>query len=227
MGSKRYAVIVAGGSGLRMGSDTPKQFLLINGKPILMHTINAFSALIPNPDIVLVLPHDHMALWKKLCEEYGFNTNLTLVTGGNTRFQSVKNGLSIIPADDSLVAIHDGVRPLVSPQVIENCYATAEQKGNAIPVITPVESVRIVVNNSSKALNRSNILLVQTPQVFRAKQIKECYNTPEQPSFTDDASVVEHHGIEVHTCKGNRENIKITTAFDLLIADMLLTRNPF
>jgi len=227
MGSKRYAVIVAGGSGLRMGSDTPKQFLLINGKPILMHTINAFSALNPNPDIVLVLPHDHILLWKKLCDEYSFSTNLTLVVGGNSRFQSVKNGLSVIPADDSLVAIHDGVRPLVSPQVIENCYATAEQKGNAIPVITPDESVRIVKNNSSKAFNRSNILLVQTPQVFRAKLIKECYNTPEQSSFTDDASVIEYHGIEVHTCNGSKENIKITTPFDLLIADMLLTRKQF
>lgn len=221
MSTNRFAVIVAGGSGLRMGSETPKQFLLLSGKPILMHTIEIFTKIIPKPEIVLVLPQSQMELWKNLCDEFRFNVELTLVAGGNTRFRSVKNGLSVIPSDNSLVAIHDGVRPLVSKEVVENCYATADLKGSAIPVLNPVESVRLLQGQTSKAVDRNSVLLVQTPQVFRSKLIKDCYNIHEQPLFTDDASVVEHHGYTIHTVEGNRENIKITTPFDLLLAEIL------
>jgi len=222
MSIKRYVVIVAGGSGLRMGSDTPKQFLNLNGKPILLHTIERFASIVPMPDIVLVLPKSQMDRWKTLCEEIGFDIKLTLVAGGDTRFQSVKNGLSQIPSDNSLVAIHDGVRPLVTKKVIEECYATAARTGSAIPVIRPVESVRLIEGNTSKAFDRNSVLLVQTPQVFQSKLIKECYNVPDQPSFTDDASVVESQGYAIHTVEGNRENIKITTPFDLQIAELLI-----
>lgn len=222
MSTNRFAVIVAGGSGQRMGSETPKQFLILNGKPILMHTIELFLSLSQKPGIVLVLPKNQMERWKNLCVEYSFTANLTLTAGGETRFQSVKNGLSLIPLNNSLVAIHDGVRPLVSKQVIEECYATAAQKGIAIPVIKPVESVRLVEGSTSKAFDRNSVLLVQTPQVFKSELIKECYNVPEQPYFTDDASVVESQGYTIHTVEGNRENIKITTPFDLQIAEMLI-----
>ncbi|HDP76106.1 MAG TPA: 2-C-methyl-D-erythritol 4-phosphate cytidylyltransferase [Bacteroidales bacterium] len=224
MSTNRFAVIVAGGSGQRMGSETPKQFLMLNGKPILMHTIERFASIVPMPDIVLVLPQSQMDHWKNLCEELNFDIKLTLVAGGNTRYQSVKNGLTHIPSDNSLVAIHDGVRPFVSTQVIEQCYATATQKGSAIPVIKPVESVRLVQGNISKAFDRNSVLLVQTPQVFQSKLIKDCYNVPEQPFFTDDASVFESQGFAIHTVEGNRENIKITTPFDLLIAEMFISK---
>ncbi len=189
-----------------------------------MRTIEAFTALTPKPNIVLVLPSPQMSLWKRLCEEHQFNVELKLVAGGNTRFQSVRNGLSQIPADDSLVAIHDGVRPLVSTDVILRCYKLAAEKGNAIPVVKPVESVRIDVEQGSKGFDRDKVLLVQTPQVFSSKLIKECYNIAEQPGFTDDASVAEFCGVTINTTEGNRENIKITTPTDLILAEALLNQ---
>lgn len=222
MSIKRFVVIVAGGSGLRMGSDIPKQFLNLNGKPILMHTIELFASIIPMPDIVLVLPQNQMERWNKLSFEHNFNIPVTLVAGGDTRFLSVKNGLSKIPFYNSLVAIHDGVRPLVSKQVIEKCYATAAIKGNAVPVIKPVESVRLFDGNTTKSIDRNSVLLVQTPQVFKSELIKKCYDATVQSSFTDDASVVESKGYPICTVEGNKENIKITTPFDLQIAEMLL-----
>ncbi|MDI3526831.1 MAG: 2-C-methyl-D-erythritol 4-phosphate cytidylyltransferase [Tenuifilum sp.] len=219
-----HVVIVAGGSGTRMGTDTPKQFLKINGKPILMHTIEKFLFISPQPNIVLVLPQNQIKIWEKLCEEHSFFHNIDIVVGGNTRFQSVKNGLSKIPPNNSLVAIHDGVRPFVSVDVITRCFQTAEIHESAIPVIKPVESVRIIDNGSSKPFDRNNVFLVQTPQVFKSKLIKECYSKPEQNFFTDDASVFEYYGYQVTTLEGNRENIKITTPFDLLIANALINK---
>lgn len=220
--SHHHVIIVAGGSGSRMGSELPKQFLNLRGKPILMRTIEAFFALTPKPAIILVLPASQISLWSKLCEEHQFNVELKVVAGGNTRFQSVRNGLSQIPADDSLVAIHDGVRPLVSAEVIQRCYELAAKKGNAIPVVKPVESVRIDDGQGSKGFDRDKVLLVQTPQVFSSNLIKECYSIAEQPSFTDDASVAEFCGVTIHTTEGNRENIKITTPTDLILAEALL-----
>ncbi len=211
-------IVVAGGSGTRMGASTPKQFLLLNGKPILMHTIEQFYAYNPQISIVLVLPKNQFSNWESLCEEYCFKIKHTTVAGGDTRFFSVKNGLDSI-SSSGLVAIHDGVRPLVSQETISRCFTAAAQKGNAIPVIKPVESVRLQTdNNQSQSVNRDHVWLVQTPQVFSTELIKRCYQTPFSPLFTDDASVAEHNGIIINLVEGNRENIKITTPMDMAFA---------
>ncbi|HOP03067.1 MAG TPA: 2-C-methyl-D-erythritol 4-phosphate cytidylyltransferase [Tenuifilaceae bacterium] len=223
MVDKRYAIIVAGGSGVRMNVRTPKQFLLLNGLPILMHTINLFQSINPLPEIVLVLPDNQFETWEKLCHEYTFNVHYKLVAGGETRFHSVKNGLNAIDGD-GLVAIHDGVRPLVSMAIIENCFNVAKQKGNAVPAIQPHESVRVGSPESSTAENRENIWLIQTPQVFRVNTIKTSYQTNFSISFTDDASVAEASGEKIHLVQGDRENIKITTQLDLITAEELIRK---
>jgi len=222
MSPKRIAIIVAGGSGTRMGADVPKQFLTLKGEPVLMHTLRVFRGVPSITDIILVLPESQINLWAELCKKYKFNLSYTIVKGGETRFESVRNGLSKVNSLDSLIAIHDGVRPLVSVDVIENCFTAAEQNGNAIPVVKPVESVRFSDNTSTYPTNREKVYLVQTPQVFKASIIKRCYETAWQPSFTDDASVVEFSGEKIHLVEGNRENIKITTPLDLTIAEALL-----
>lgn len=223
MSSKRIALIVAGGTGSRMGSDTPKQFLPLRGLPILMHTISIFDKLSSRPDIILVLPFTQIVAWKKLCMQYDFDIAHEIVRGGDTRFDSVKNGLATIE-DEGLVAIHDGVRPLVSANVIEDCYAAAGKYGCAIPVIKPVESVRIADVDDSYPIDRDKVYLVQTPQVFRVSIIKRCYQTHWQSSFTDDASVAEFCEEQIYLVEGNRENIKITTPLDLSIAEVLLEK---
>lgn len=217
----KYALIVAGGSGTRMGYDIPKQFIALHGEPILMHTLRLFDRVPSKPKIILVLPESQIDVWKDLCKQHSFSINHEIVKGGETRFQSVKNGLASIQ-NEGLVAIHDGVRPLVSIDVIENCYTAAQQFGSAIPVIKPVESVRMSDKTGSYPVNREDVFLVQTPQVFKTSIIQRCYNTPWQPSFTDDASVVEFSGEKVYLVDGNRENIKITTPLDLTIAEALL-----
>jgi len=222
MSAKRFALIVAGGSGSRMGAEVPKQFLLIQGMPILMHTLNVFANIPSVNEIVLVLPESQIVQWKSLCIKYHFAVKHTVTKGGETRYQSVKNGLMQISNPNALVAIHDGVRPLVSDEVIENCFLAAEKYGNAIPVIKPVESVRIQEGDNSFIADRDKVLLVQTPQVFKVSIIKKGYETPYQPSFTDDASVVEFMGEKIHVVDGNRENIKITTPLDLRIAETLM-----
>lgn len=216
---KKYALIVAGGGGNRMGSKIPKQFLEIAGKPVLIHTIEAFQQYDQNIDIILVLPKDQQAYWNELADRYHLNTRHTLVDGGETRFQSVKNGLGHISAK-GLVAIHDGVRPLVSKDTINRCFDKAKNTGNAIPVLPITESVRSVVGTYSRAIDRSNLRLVQTPQVFDTQIIKEAYLQDYQPAFTDDASVIEKIGHEIHTVEGNPENIKITTPLDLKMAEL-------
>lgn len=225
MSTLRIALIVAGGSGLRMGADVPKQFIMINGLPILMHTLNVFARIPAVNEIVLVLPESQIEQWKLLCQKHQFIVNHTIVKGGETRYQSVKNGLMSISNTNALIAIHDGVRPLVSKDVIENCFATAEKYGNAIPVIKPVESVRLEMGTNSKIADREKVFLVQTPQVFKSSIIKKGYETPYQPSFTDDASVAEFMGEKIQLVEGNRENIKITTPFDLIIAEALIKQN--
>lgn len=222
MQTKRYAIIVAGGSGVRMGYDIPKQFIELNGKPILMWTIDVFDGLANKPEIIVVLPEAQVEQWDELCKKHSFKVNHKVTIGGKERFYSVKNGLELVDDDNSIVAIHDGVRPLVNSNVIEECYIIAEKLGNAIPVIQPVESVRIVENNSSSAFPRNNVLLVQTPQAFKTNLIKRCYEQPFNTSFTDDASVIEAMGKKIFTVNGNRENIKITTQADLIFANALL-----
>lgn len=218
---ERHVLIVAGGSGRRMGSATPKQFLLLQHRPLLMHTIEKFHSIDASCNITLVLPEQHILLWKELTTSHLFTVPHKIVAGGEERFHSVKNGLDSLPAA-GMVAIHDGVRPLVSRQTIERCFAEAELCDAAIPVIEPPESVRMVTVRGSMPLNRSNIRLVQTPQVFSLAVIKKAYMCDYSPDFTDDATVVERAGYPVSLVEGNAENIKITTPAHLLYADAVM-----
>lgn len=220
---KKFALIVAGGSGNRMKSEIPKQFLELNGKPLLMHTIEVFKRYDPNIEIVLVLPQNQHELWESLCKKHQFLSDYKMAFGGDIRFQSVKNGLDLIP-NEGIVFIHDGVRPLVSIKTIENCYQMTLEKGNALPVIPVSESVRIVENNKNRILDRSGIMLVQTPQTFMSVLIKKAYQTNNSADFTDDASVLEFMGEIIHLVDGNRENIKITYPEDLIFAASILSR---
>lgn len=220
---KNYVVIVAGGTGKRMGAEIPKQFLELGGRPVLMHTIERFRDFDPSAELITVLPEDQIRFWCELQEKYAFNIVQTMVKGGATRFQSVKNGLEFVD-DDGLVAIHDGVRPFVSAETIKRCFETAASLGNAIPVIQSSDSMRILKGNESAMINRQNVRLVQTPQVFRCGLLKEAYRHEYNPEFTDDASVVEKMGVKINLVDGNRENIKITNPEDLLISNALLKK---
>ncbi len=220
---KKYAIIVAGGKGERMNSEIPKQFILLLEKPILMHTIGQFKRYDKQIDIVLVLPQNQMDYWEKLCNEYSFTIKHRVVAGGQTRFQSVKNGLNTIPQkEQSLVAIHDGVRPLVDIETIGRCFDMAQSTGVAIPTIEVTDSLRQIDEKGSKIVNRNNYRLVQTPQVFLSQTILKSYKQDYNPLFTDDASVVESWGKEVTLVEGNKKNIKITTKEDLEIATVWL-----
>lgn len=222
---KKYVIIVAGGKGLRMGGEVPKQFLPIGGKPVLMRTVEAFYQTDAETGIVLVLPQEQQSYWKNLCCQYDFRIPYILADGGCTRFHSVRNGLQAIPDEDSdtLIAVHDGVRPFVSPRVIQECFEAATRWGAVVPVLDMVDSVRqLSEDGSSMAVDRSCLKLVQTPQTFRADILKNAYRQEFTERFTDDASVVEASGVSVALVSGNRENIKITTPFDLKIAEALL-----
>lgn len=217
----KAVIIVAGGSGKRMESDVPKQFLPLAGKPVLMHTILRFYHFDPQIRIVVVLPFQHIETWNRLCSEQRFMIAHQIVAGGNERFFSVKNGLQLID-DESIVAIHDGVRPLVSHEVIGKSFHYAAFYWGAIPVILPSESLRKTLDLSSEPVNRAHYRLVQTPQTFRADLIKKAYNKTYNPLFTDDATVFEASGYSVHLFEGNVENIKITNPFDMKIAETCL-----
>ena len=217
----RSCIIVAGGNGSRMGTELPKQFLRVRGIPVLMHTIRNFHDFDPSIQLIVVLPADEIDNWKELCRQHHFDIPHHLIAGGDTRFQSVKNGLSLVD-DSEVIAIHDGVRPLVSHETLNRCFTGAEETGTAIPVLPANESVREGTMNSSAPVDRSRYFLVQTPQVFKASLIQESYKQPWIPEFTDDASVAEHSGIRVHMVMGNRENIKITFPEDLRIAELFL-----
>lgn len=221
---KKSVIIVAGGRGKRMGMETPKQFLPVNGKPVLMHTIFKFHNCVPKIFIVVVLPFDQIEEWNRIISEHRFIIPHQIVPGGEERFHSVKNGLNKID-DDGLVAIHDGVRPLVSEKVIRESFSIAEKTGAAIPVIRPAESLRQIVNSGSKPVNRDTFRLVQTPQTFQATLIKKAYQQPYEPRFTDDASVLEADGNPVSLFEGNRENIKITWPEDIYLAGHLIAKD--
>lgn len=218
---KKYVIIVAGGKGLRMGSDLPKQFLPIGGKPVLMHTLEAFRKYDAQLQIILVLPQEQQLFWKQLCEQHRFTVKHLVADGGETRFHSVKNGLALVQSS-GLVGVHDGVRPFVSTEVIRRCYDLAEQQKAVIPVIDVVETVRHLTDGGSETVSRSDYKLVQTPQVFDVQLLKQAYAQEFTPFFTDDASVVEAMGVPVYLVEGNRENIKITTPFDLKVGSALL-----
>lgn len=218
-----YIIIVAGGKGLRMGSDIPKQFLPIGGKPVLMRTLERFRQYSPSLQIILVLPKAQQDYWQQLCKEYDFKIEYQLADGGETRFHSVQHGLALIPDDaEGVVGVHDGVRPFPSIDVIRNCYETAREKKAVIPVIPVVETVRHLKGDTSVTVPRNDYRLVQTPQTFDIQLLKAANRQPYNDGFTDDASVVEAFGFDITLVEGNRENIKITTPYDLKIAEVLI-----
>ena len=228
--SEDFVIIVAGGKGLRMGSDIPKQFLPIGGMPVLMRTIERFREYSANLQIILVLPQSQQEYWQKLCKDYDFRVDYQLADGGETRFHSVQHGLALIPDDtEGVVGVHDGVRPFPSVDVIRNCYETAREKKAVIPVIPVVETLRHINHPSQSGGNgggvtvpRGDYRLVQTPQTFDIQLLKAANRQPYNEGFTDDASVVEAYGHSITLVEGNRENIKITTPYDLKIADVLI-----
>lgn len=220
---KNWLIVVAGGKGLRMGGSVPKQFLPVKGMPVLMRTLQTFFAFDKNMEFIVVLPEEQKSYWKHLCLEYDFHIPHQVVPGGDTRFHSVKNGLALIPGTEGVVGVHDGVRPFVSPDVIAECYSRAADEEAVVPVVDVVETVRrILPDGGSETVPRSGYKLVQTPQVFTVELLKRAYAQEYVPEFTDDASVVETLGHAVTLVKGNRENIKLTTPFDLKVAEVLI-----
>lgn len=218
---KNYVIIVAGGSGTRMKSDVPKQFLELQGKPLLMHTIHSFVNALSDIHIIVVLSSAHQKDWEALCIKHNFSIPHQLTAGGETRFHSVKNGLALVP-DDVVVGIHDAARPFVSSSTIINTFKTAAEKGNATPAIPLTESIREISDSGNKAVSRDKYRIIQTPQCFVSTRIKKAFLQAYNPSFTDDASVLEADGEKINLVEGNRENIKITTPVDFAIAQQLI-----
>ena len=221
MNTIEYALIVAGGKGTRIKSKLPKQFLELNGLPILMHTINAFVRYSTSVRIILVLPEDDFDIWNVLCEKFNFTTPVILQRGGESRFQSVKNGLDKIDGE-GLVAIHDGVRPLVSEDIIGASFRLAAVHQSAVAAVRLKESIRMTDQDNTKAMDRSRFRLIQTPQTFQVDLIKKAYQQKEDVSMTDDASVAERAGHIISLFEGSYENIKITTPEDLIVAEALM-----
>lgn len=217
----KYVIITAGGVGTRMGSPVPKQFMDLKGLPVIMHSIQAFLNYSKSIRLVLVLPENSIVDWKSIYKKNEYSFDHELCVGGNTRFQSVKNGLSLV-GDNGLVAIHDGVRPLVSHSLIQRCFEEAAQSGNAVPAIQLKDSVRELSDKGSQAAVRDNLRLIQTPQIFETMQIKKAYEQKYHPLFTDDATVAESIGIKINLIEGEASNIKVTTQEDLLIAKALI-----
>ena len=218
---KKYAILVAGGSGTRMNTSTPKQFLLLNNKPLIYYTINTFLNAFDDIDIVLVLPEEHLETGISIVSTYFQDKNITIAIGGKTRFDSVKNGLNHV-AENSIVFVHDAVRCLVSADLITRSYHQAIEKGNAIPAIASKDSVRIVEGENNKSLDRTTIKQIQTPQVFKSDILLPAFELEFQSFFTDEASVVEHFGHPIFLIEGEENNIKITHPIDLLIAEKLM-----
>jgi 2-C-methyl-D-erythritol 4-phosphate cytidylyltransferase len=220
-GNKRYALIMAGGKGMRMNSPVPKQFLKLNGKPIILHSINKFLDTDPNIEIIMVLPQEYLKLWEALCAEYMFHKPIRIAYGGESRFHSVKSGLELV-TEEGIVAIHDAVRPLVSTKTILATYKAAEMYGNAVPAVPINDSIRQIESTRTIAVDRARYCATQTPQCFRSDIIKKAYQQEYHYKFTDDAMVVEAMGEQIRLVDGNPENIKITSPKDLLIAEVLL-----
>lgn len=222
---KKYIIVVAGGKGTRMGGDIPKQFQLLGNRPVVMVTLERLHMIDPSIQLILVLPAEHFEEWKELCRQYSFEVPLLLAQGGSTRFHSVQNGLAQVDdIEESLVGVHDGVRPFVSREMLENCFREALVHGAAIPMIDVQDSLRHIVggNGVTEVVPRDRYRLVQTPQVFRLSLLRRAYEQRFVESFTDDASVVEALGEHIVSVEGNRENIKLTTPFDLMVAKTLM-----
>ncbi len=218
---KKYAVIVAGGRGTRMGAPVPKQFLPFLGKPLLCYAIEAFAGAMPGIQIILVLPADQLKSAQIVLRSYIGDIEVTVVAGGETRYHSVQNGLKEV-SNDGIVFVHDGARPLISDDLILRCYKQAIALGSAIPAIPITESVRIVEGDSSRSVDREQLRVIQTPQTFKTELILPAFEQPYQPSFTDEATVVEAMGTPVHLIDGLQDNIKITIPEDMIIAEVLL-----
>jgi 2-C-methyl-D-erythritol 4-phosphate cytidylyltransferase len=221
IGMTYYALIVAGGNGSRMGTELPKQFLLLHGKPVLMYTLEAFYQ--AGASLVLVLPEHQFGYWRDLCASHQFTIPHELVAGGGTRFHSVKNGLAKVP-DNGVVAIHDGVRPCISEAVIQRAYVMAEEKGNAVAAVKLKDSIRVTDGEDNHSVNREYYWLIQTPQAFRTDLIKAAYAQAAHAQFTDDAGVLEAAGSAIHLTEGDYRNIKITTPEDMLVAGVFMER---
>ena len=222
---KRYLIVVAGGKGQRMGGALPKQFQLLGERPVIMVTLERLHAIDNTLKFILVLPLEYIALWDELCTKYEFSLPVTVVAGGNTRFHSVQNGLSMIEdSDEALVGVHDAVRPFVSQKVLDDAFREAWINGAAIPMIDIQDSVRQIIGagGASQAVPRDRYRLVQTPQVFRLSLLRKAYSQRYVEAFTDDASVVEAMGERVYAVEGNRENIKLTTPFDMMVAKTII-----
>ena len=222
---KKYALIVAGGKGLRMGGDVPKQFQILNGKPVFSYSILSFLEAIPDISIILVLPKVDMGydVLKSVIKNYKEKFDIKLIQGGETRFNSVKNGLNIV-YNDGIVFIHDGARPLVSKELIHRCFEQALEWGSAIPAIKVSDSIRIIEENNTKPVNRDNLCIIQTPQTFRTELILPAFETEYSAEFTDDATVVEAFCRKVYLIEGEKRNIKITTPDDMIIASAYLQK---
>ena len=220
---KKIAIIVAGGTGQRMGSVVPKQFLEIEGKAILLHTIDQFTAAFSDIELVIVLPQGYIEEGQKLLAQNGYNKNVQFVAGGETRFQSVKNGLTKVTSD-AIVFVHDAVRCLLTPALIQRCYQQAAEKGSAIPAVSATDTVRLIQGTGHILLDRENVMLIQTPQTFQAALLLEAFKQDYVPEFTDEANVVEANGKSVYLVDGEFENIKITRPLDLAIAEYILAK---
>ncbi len=223
MYSKKIAIIVAGGTGQRMGSVVPKQFLEIQGKAILLHTIDQFTAAFSDIELVIVLPQGYIQEGQNLLAQNGYNKNVQFVAGGETRFQSVKNGLAKV-SNDAIVFVHDAVRCLLTPALIQRCYQQAVEKGSAIPAVSATDTVRLIQGTGHVLLDRENVMLIQTPQTFQSALLLEAFKQDYIPEFTDEANVVEANGKAVYLVDGEFENIKITRPLDLAIAEYILAK---
>jgi len=218
---KKIAIIVAGGKGTRMNNDIPKQFLFLKNKPVLYYSIKAFLDAYSDMQIILVLPQEHMAKGQEIIDGYFDNSRFRLCEGGRTRFHSVQNGLALIN-DESIIFVHDGVRCLVTEKLVQRCFESAAEVGNAVPAIASKDSIRFRTNSGNKILKRNKVMLVQTPQTFHSKILLPAYKIDYKEKFTDEASVVEAFGININLIEGEEANIKITTPGDFLIAESLL-----
>jgi 2-C-methyl-D-erythritol 4-phosphate cytidylyltransferase len=223
---KKYAVIVAGGQGLRMGAAVPKQFLPIHGMPLLCYPVRAFAAAIPGINIVLVLPADQLHSAQTVLRTYISDINVTTVAGGETRYHSVQNGLKMIH-DDGVVFVHDGVRPLISSELIQRCYHSALERGNAIPCVAVTDSIRMLRDDDTTPIDRDLLRIIQTPQTFKTSVILPAFKQEYKSEFTDEATVAENFGIQINLVEGLRENIKVTTPTDITIVEAMLKSNPY
>lgn len=223
MAVRKYIIVVASGVGKRMGENTPKQFLLLKGKPVLVHTLENIYKAKKDYSILLVLNSRHLEVWEEIKAKYHLNIPHKVVVGGRERFFSVKNAIDTIEDKEAWVAVHDGVRPLISKEIVDNCFFVAEKEGNAVCCMDCTDSVRIINNNeSNQSIDRGRVKLIQTPQCFALSVLRKAYLQPYREEFTDDASVVESLGEKITLCKGDRHNIKITTPLDMTIAESLL-----